>query len=121
MLQFCYLVLPMKARPFISRCTAILFILVFSQKSGAGLFFHNLLHTGNSARELPAKQHDNSKELSYACTCIDDFLVPFDGSEEPVYSPPVSNRIVPETFFEDRIPFYTSILSSPRGPPACKA
>ena len=121
MLQFYYLSPLMRTRPFISRCIAILFILVFSQKSGAGLFLHNLLHTGNTTSQVPEKQHDNSKELSYSCTCLDDFLMPFDGSEEPVYSPPLTNSIVPTTFFEARIPFITSILSSPRGPPACIA
>ena len=121
MLQFYYLRPLMRARPFISRCIAILFILVFSQKSGAGLFLHNLLHAGDTATEVPGKQHDNSKELSYSCTCLDDFLVPFDGSQEPVYPPSITNPIVPDTFFEDRIPFYTSILSSPRGPPTSKA
>ncbi|HMK24464.1 MAG TPA: hypothetical protein VK483_00440 [Chitinophagaceae bacterium] len=110
----------MRARPFILRCTAILFILVFSQKSGAGLFLHNLLHTGNTTSQVP-EQHNNSKELSYSCTCLDDFLMPFDGSEETVYSPPVTNSIVLDIFFETRIPFITSILSSPRGPPASKA
>jgi hypothetical protein len=110
----------MRARPFILRCTAILFILVFSQKSGAGLFLHNLLHTGNTS-QIPEKQHENSKELSYSCTCLDDFLMPFDGSEETVYFPPVTTSIVLDTFFEVRIPFIISVLSSPRGPPASKA
>jgi hypothetical protein len=120
MLHFLLSCVSMRARPFILRCATILLILVFSQKSGAGLFFHNLLHASNS-KQISGKQHDNSNELSYVCTCIDDFLMPFDGSEEQVYSPPVSNWIVPDSFFEARIPFTTSILSSPRGPPAGKA
>jgi hypothetical protein len=110
----------MRSRPFILRCAAFLLILVFSQKAGAGLFVHNLLHSGNTAKEFPVKQHDNSKELSYSCTCIDDFLLPFNGNEEQVYFPPVSNPKVPDTIFEDRIPFHASILFFLRGPPARK-
>jgi hypothetical protein len=111
----------MKTRPFIVRAAAVLFILVFSQKSGAGLFLHNFLHTKHTAKGIPDKQHDNSKELGYSCTCMDDFLVPFDGSEELVYSPPLTIHIIPETFFQNRIPFYSSFISYLRGPPACKA
>ena len=118
MLHFCYLVHPLKARPFILRCATILLILVFSQKSGAGLFFHNLFHTGNSAKEAPGKQHDNSKELSYVCTCIDDFLMPFDGTDAPVFTEPVLAFAIPHSFFKDNIPFHTRIFSSLRGPPA---
>lgn len=120
MLHFYYLVPPMKARPFILRCTAILFILVISQKSGAGLFLHNLLHTGNTAKELPVKQDDKNKELSYSCTCIDDFLMPFAGTEAPVFSSLFSIQITRNTFFEDHIPFYSATHLSLRGPPTCK-
>jgi hypothetical protein len=92
-------------------------ILVFSQKSGTGLLIHNLLHkqayTGHQEKE-----GQSSKELGYSCTCIDDFMMPFDGSEETVYSPLVSIQIVPNIFFEDRIPFSTRTLSTLRGPPA---
>src|SRR5258706_9457382 len=108
----------MRSRPFILRCAAFLLILVFSQKAGAGLFLHNLFHSTTANNKIPGQENEKSKEFNYNCTCIDDFMMPFDGSEEPVYSPPVSTRIIPETFFEDRIPFYNSILSTPRGPPA---
>ena len=108
----------MKSRPFILRCAAFLLILVFSQKAGAGLFLHNLFHSTTADNKVPEQDNEKNTGFSYNCTCIDDFLMPFDGSEEIVYSAPVSNWIAPDTFFEDRIPFYTSILSSPRGPPA---
>jgi hypothetical protein len=111
----------MKAPPYILRCIAIFFILIFSQKSGAGLYFHNLFHGNNIANEHPVKQSDKSKEFSYSCTCLDDLLMPFDGSEQPEYSSPVLMQIVPELIFEDRIPFNTSTFSFLRGPPAFKA
>jgi hypothetical protein len=121
MLQFLLSCAGMRSRPFILRCAAFLLILVFSQKAGAGLFLHNLFHSTVSSNQVPGQEHEKSTGFSYNCTCIDDFLMPFDGSEEPVYSTPVTNRIAPDTFFEDRIPFHTSIISYLRGPPAGKA
>ena len=121
MLQFLLSCAGMRSRPFILRCAAFLLILVFSQKAGAGLFLHNLLHSTTASNKFPGQENEKSTGLSYNCTCIDDFMMPFDGSEEPVYSPPVTNPIAPDTFFENRIPFYTSIASYLRGPPAGKA
>jgi hypothetical protein len=96
-------------------------ILVFSQKSGTGLLLHNLLHTQHNIDEHPTKEDQKSRDLGYTCTCIDDFFMPFAGSEEPVYSPPVSIQIIPNIFFEDRIPFTASIHTTLRGPPVCIA
>jgi hypothetical protein len=121
MLQFLLSCAGMRSRPFILRCAAFFLILVFAQKAGAGLFLHNLLHSNIASNKIPGQENEKNRGFRYNCTCIDDFLMPFDGSEEPVYAPPVSHWIAPGTFFEDRIPFYTPILSSPRGPPFCKA
>lgn len=104
----------MKARSFILRVAAFFLILVFSQKAGAGLFYHDLFHK-ISTTELPA---GHQKEVSYNCTCIDDFLMPFTGSDELVFTTPVSNYSITNDFFEDRLAFQTLIQSSLRGPPA---
>jgi hypothetical protein len=104
----------MKGRSFILRCAAFLLILVFSQKAGAGLFLHNFFHANT---EQSSSKENKSNEISYACSCIDDFLMPFDEVTEPVCLPVFSNYDPPLTF-EDRIPFQTIILSSLRGPPA---
>jgi hypothetical protein len=108
----------MKGRSFILRCTAFFLILVFSQKSGAGLFLHSLLHSPKTISEFPVKENEKGKGLEYACACMDDFLMPFDEATEPVCSLPVLTPAIPFTFFEGDIPFHTSIFSFLRGPPA---
>ena len=108
----------MRSRPFILRFAAFLLILVFSQKAGAGLFLHNLLHNTASNNKIPEQENKKNKGLSYNCTCIDDFLMPFAEAEDPVYAQPVLTIVVPFTFFEDNIPFHTPVFSSLRGPPA---
>lgn len=109
----------MRSRPFILRCAAFLLILVFSQKAGAGLFLHNLLHNTAANDKIPGEQeNENNKKFSYNCSCIDDFLLPFDGANPPVYSQPVLVFAILVTFFEDHISFHTPVFSSLRGPPA---
>lgn len=108
----------MKLRPFIIRCAALVLILVFSQKTGAGLFLHNLLHTPAAAAKTPANPDENNREVSFACNCIDDFLMPFTEAGEPVYTPPVTAHGIPVVFFHDLIPFSSPDFSSLRGPPA---
>jgi hypothetical protein len=108
----------MKRRPFILRCAAFLLILVFSQKAGTGLFLHNLLHSPAADNKIPEQGNEKSKDFSYNCICIDDFLMPFAETEVPVYAQPVLAISVPFTFFENNIPFHTTIFSSLRGPPA---
>ena len=110
----------MIARPVILRCTAFLLILIFAQKSWAGLFLHNLLHSSNATKESPAKQEGQDMGFNYNCTCVDDFLIPFEATIEPVLSSPSSSIIIPLSFFENRLPFCTSFFSSLRGPPASR-
>jgi hypothetical protein len=107
----------MRNRPFILRCAAFLLILVFSQKAGAGLFLHNILHNNAANNKAPGHGNEKSTELSYNCTCIADFLIPFAEAEEPVFSQPILSLAIPVTFFEDNIPFRTPVFSSLRGPP----
>jgi hypothetical protein len=104
-------------RPAILRFIAILLILVFSQKSGTGLFLHNLLHTKNIIAEHPVKEDQKSKDLGYSCTCIDDFFMPFDEAAETVCPQPVLYPDTPLQFLEESVPFHTTIFSSLRGPP----
>ena len=106
----------MGSHPFILRCAAFLLILAFSQKAGTGLLLHNLFHTTPENTKIPGQE--NGKQLSYNCTCIDDFLTPFAEAEQPIYSQPVSGHSVIFIIDEETIPFYTSILSFLRGPPA---
>ena len=111
----------MRNRPFILRCAAFFLILVFSQKAGAGLFLHNFFHSSIAKNESAKQQHKQEKGFSYACTCVDDFLLPYTAADEPVYSLNVLAFATPLTFFEEPIPFYSSVLYFLRGPPAATA
>jgi hypothetical protein len=94
-----------------------LLLLVFSQKSGAGLLLHNVLHTTQAANDASGKPAD-SKEISFSCNCIDDFLMPFAEPDEPVIAIAVSTHETPVVFFDEAIPFHKSVLTSLRGPPS---
>lgn len=102
----------LRKNKFILRSLALFMMLVFVQKAGAGLFYHNFFHS-NSHSELPA-----DKGNGYSCTCIDDFLMPFDETAEPVIAHPVSEIAIITFFFKETIHFCTPVLSSLRGPPA---
>jgi len=93
----------------------MMMMLVFAQKAGAGLFFHNLLHT-NAEKNSAKGQGDNS--VSYNCTCLDDFLMPFDDHQQVLVSPPLTSFITTVSFFKADIPFRSTGRSSLRGPPA---
>ena len=110
----------MRARPFILKIAAFLLIIVFSQKAGAGLFIHELFHTDKTSTEFPL-QSDGKNQSGYACTCIDDFLMPFVEADEQVCIQPLSVPASPFTSFSDDIPFVATIHSSLRGPPAVMA
>ncbi|MDZ4793330.1 MAG: hypothetical protein SGI83_03545 [Bacteroidota bacterium] len=102
----------MKGRSFLLRCAAFFLLLVFSQKAGAGLLLHNLFHTTETTEQTKAN------ETRYSCTCIDDFMMPFDEAAETVYSHSVSHHTITLTFFKAYLPFITPVLSLLRGPPA---
>ncbi len=117
----------MRNRPFIVRCTAFFLLIVFSQKAGAGLLLHNLFHDNVVNNKASARmtrtnghnqEHKDQKEVAYNCACVDDLLMPFARTKEPVFSLPVLFFSPPATFFEVAIPFQASILSLLRGPPA---
>src|SRR5687768_5437915 len=103
----------MKSRSLILRCLASFLILVFSQKTGAGLLYHNLFHD-SSGDETPASAEKNT---SFTCACIDDYLMPFVGSEQPQLSTPFTEAIPTPAIFKDRLPFHTPVYSLLRGPP----
>lgn len=116
MLHFYYLADCMKHRGIILSCIAVFLMLIFSLKSGAGLFLHNFLHTGNPAHEAPLTE--DTKTVNYGCTCIDDFLMPFDETVNPVFSRLCSHIPITTSLFRDDIPFCILVFSSLRGPPA---
>src|SRR5687767_5884013 len=103
----------MKSRSLILRYLASFLILVFSQKTGAGLLYHNLFHD-SSQDEAPVSAEKNT---SLTCVCIDDYLMPFEGSEQPQLSTPFTIAILTSPIFKDRLPFCTPVYSLLRGPP----
>jgi hypothetical protein len=104
----------MKGRSFLLRCAAFFLMLIFFQKAGAGLFYHNLFHS-SSANEFPS---NSDKNIGYSCICIDDYLLPFEGTEQVSVSVPIVNFTITIAIFKDRLPFCDIVYSSLRGPPA---
>lgn len=109
----------MKFRPLILKFTAIFLLLVFLQKTGAALFVHNLFH--QSVVAATEKQSNPSAELSYACSCIDDFHLPFEPASVIVYAAPFIEHQSFSATFAAQV-FVTAVsYSSLRGPPASQA
>jgi len=108
----------MRARPFILRCIAFFMLLIFAQKSWAGLFLHNELHS-NTENKYPGKQEGQGSGLSFNCTCVDDFLMPLDKTAIPVYFQPPLIPTVRAISFKDELLYTLLLFSSLRGPPSC--
>lgn len=99
----------------VHRIIALLLLFVFMQKTGAGLFLHNMLHASSEERALP---DEDKTGVSYACSCIDDFLVPFEEAKEPAI-------VHPLIVHPPSVAFYVATTSHKvdeslylRGPPA---
>lgn len=96
----------MKSNRHIVKVLAVVFILLFSQKIGAGLFLHSWLHV-----------NDNKENITYSCTCIDDFLTPFDETPETVISQPVSVFNSAYQFYNSDVVSFAQTFAALRGPP----
>ena len=108
----------MKTRRFILQCASFALLLVFSQKAGAGLFLHNLLHGQDNSRPFEAGDADKGgREISFSCNCIDDFLVPFATAEDITVPEPVIACSAPGAEFVAEISFRPVIIAKLRGPP----
>jgi len=78
---FLFFAVSMKARTLKKKGITVLLLLVFFQQMGAGLFVHNLVHD-NKPGKSPIEQKENTREISFACKCIDDFLMPFVADDQ---------------------------------------
>jgi hypothetical protein len=105
-------------RPVISKLVAISLILVFSLKSGAGLFIHNIFHSKDVVAEHPVKDRQASKGLNYACSCIDEFFMPVDDAVANNNQQRVLFPDPPVCFLEEPLLFHTPFFACLRGPPA---
>lgn len=104
----------MKGRAFLLRCAAFFLMLIFFQKAGAGLFYHDLFHESSSNRS----SSDTENNITYSCTCIDDYLMPFEGAEQTHLSAPVVKFILIAESFDHNLFFHTLVFSPLRGPPS---
>lgn len=107
----------MKVRAGILRFAAFLLILVFMQKTGAGLFLHNLLHTQSIAGKAQVPD-EKGKEISYACSCLDDLQVPFLPSGIEIPSPLPLVHVAAVAYYNFELPLAEAVHTSLRGPPA---
>lgn len=107
----------MKMRAGILRVLAMLLLLVFVQKTGVGLYLHHLLH-GQAANGQTAIPDEKGKEISYACSCLDDLQMPYlpAGIDTPDPLPLVHAE--PVAFYSVTLPVVTDTHTSLRGPPA---
>jgi hypothetical protein len=107
----------MKGRSFLIRISAFFLLLVFSQKSWGGLFIHDILHLKEA--DAPLSPEDQKKDIGYHCSCIDDFLAPYSGSDGIVFD------FTPSIFFNPVVCLTVDVIeqsalqSSLRGPPCC--
>ena len=93
-----------------------LLVLVFFQQIGAGLYIHNILHKDRE-RLSHTQHHDSSQEINFACSCVDNFLMPLIETEEPVFEAFRSFNPVTISTATEKI-FFTSLsLPALRGPP----
>jgi len=92
-------------------------LLIFAQKSWAGLFLHNLLHTSSAKGDFPTKQDGQEIGYNYSCTCVDDFLMPVDNTVAVIIFQPIAVPVATTVFVEQPLPYITLPLSSLRGPP----
>jgi hypothetical protein len=106
----------MQVRSFILRCAALIVMLVFLQKTGAGLLLHNVFHKQTSTES--ASHSDNNQGIGFACNCIDDFLMPFIDDDEPAVADIAAKHIVATPYYHDHVPFQAVAISSLRGPPS---
>lgn len=91
-----------------------LLLLVFFQQVGAGLYVHNLVHNGKARHE----QHsDKGREISFTCSCVDNFLAPCVGTENPELAPSPAVYSSFTAFYIANPGFTTPVYSSLRGPP----
>jgi hypothetical protein len=107
----------MKSNSIKRRAVAVLLLLVFFQQMGAGLYIHNLFHNNEESAQIETKQAVDSKEINIACSCVDNFLMPFVDADVAVSVGLSPTHIKPFDSFSERVYFTSLIFSSLRGPP----
>jgi len=78
----------MKGNRIITKLTTLVLILVFSQKMGMSLYLHNWLHASSQHTSSSSKPL-SGQEIQFACSCINDFNLPFTETTVPELPAPV--------------------------------
>ena len=107
----------MRANSIIRRAIAIFLLLVFFQQMGAGLFIHNLLHDKAPTSQSPVKNNEGAKEINFACSCVDNFLMPFVEATEPALIQKPLAWSKPVDTYSVQVYFSSLHFSALRGPP----
>lgn len=102
----------MRGNQFIAKCTAILLLVLFSQKIGVGVYLHNWLHN-STAKESPA-----AANTSLHCNCIDDFSTPLTTTDTEITIPALSVYNEQHFYFQRSFTSFQKIYHSLRAPPA---
>lgn len=104
----------MKKSTITSKFIAVLLLLVFTQKMGASLYLHNWFHGKAAAQPLSTTQDDKN----IACSCIDDFAVPFTDTSSSIQIETVTTFVVLPVFYEPTIATVHKLYNSLRAPPS---
>jgi len=107
----------MNGSSFIRRSIASFLLLIFFQQMGAGLYIHNLVHNDKDQEQTHSRDNRAAKEISFACSCADNFLTPFIEGDELVVDQPFTSHTPATDSFSERIYFTSGISPSLRGPP----
>lgn len=105
----------MRSNQHILKSLAIVLLLTFSQKLGAGLYVHNWFHFNNAHHSA---QSPKANVTNYSCNCVDDFSMPF---AEPVSEIAAVASVPDECFISiyiESAPISFTGVTSLRGPPA---
>lgn len=106
----------MRFRQVLLKWGVVFLVILLVQKTGGSLFLHNIFHN-SGVKEYPLND-DKGKEISYACSCVDDFLAPFEESGTIELDTP---RLAHVAYFindGEGISAKAVLLASLRGPPA---
>ena len=105
----------MKRPSLILRLAAFLLLAIFSQKMGGGLLVHNLLHTQTGKS---SQQDEKNRDINYACSCVDDFMMPFDEVVDPEFISQSEAPVAQYSFYITEVYSYRTFHFSRRGPPS---
>jgi hypothetical protein len=108
----------MTGNRIITKLTTLVLILVFSQKMGMSLYLHNWLHTSTQHTTSSSKPI-SGQEIQFACSCINDFNLPFTESVVPELHAPVIIVHKPHTEPVYSFPAVFKYFRSLRAPPEC--